>query len=146
MTLLLTVVMAAPTLEGGQRRSSSRKSCQSGRLATLRTTALRLKSGIRSAAKRAVPRYGKWCGPGHSGPGKPKDQLDAACKRHDLRYDQGRSRSDRYEADKKFVKDLDAVNSKKLGTYGRVYRGGAKKVFKTKTRLHEWAGRLKRRR
>lgn len=33
--------------------------------------------------------YGNWCGPGHSGPGEPVDQLDAACRDHDLCYGQG---------------------------------------------------------
>lgn len=30
--------------------------------------------------------WGKYCGPKHSGPGKPIDILDAACKRHDDCY------------------------------------------------------------
>lgn len=32
------------------------------------------------------PRYGNWCGKGHSGPGAPVDAVDAACKNHDNCY------------------------------------------------------------
>lgn len=37
--------------------------------------------------KRGIKVYGNWCGPGHSGPGKPVDAIDACCKQHDLCYD-----------------------------------------------------------
>lgn len=30
--------------------------------------------------------YGKWCGPGCSGPGAPIDDVDACCQAHDLCY------------------------------------------------------------
>lgn len=33
------------------------------------------------------PVYGRWCGPGASGPGKPIDTLDSLCKAHDICYD-----------------------------------------------------------
>ncbi|WP_175986856.1 phospholipase [Bacillus sp. Marseille-Q1617] len=32
------------------------------------------------------PEY-KWCGPGCSGPGKPINEVDAACMEHDLCYE-----------------------------------------------------------
>jgi len=31
--------------------------------------------------------YGRWCGPGCSGPGAPVDDLDACCMAHDRCYD-----------------------------------------------------------
>jgi hypothetical protein len=31
--------------------------------------------------------HGKYCGPGHSGTGPPVDELDAACRDHDIAYD-----------------------------------------------------------
>ncbi|ELU5588530.1 hypothetical protein SCB17_003049 [Clostridium perfringens] len=37
--------------------------------------------------KRGVKVYGNWCGPGHSGPGAPVDEIDACCKKHDYCYD-----------------------------------------------------------
>lgn len=33
------------------------------------------------------PEY-KWCGPGCSGPGKPINEVDAACREHDYCYEQ----------------------------------------------------------
>lgn len=30
--------------------------------------------------------YGRWCGPGCKGPGRPFDDLDACCMRHDQCY------------------------------------------------------------
>lgn len=38
----------------------------------------------RAAVK--MPVWGNWCGPGHSGPGAPKDTLDTLCMRHDKCY------------------------------------------------------------
>ncbi|MCF4007747.1 hypothetical protein L1O03_11285 [Corynebacterium uropygiale] len=35
--------------------------------------------------------WGNYCGPEHSGPGAPKDLLDAACKKHDECYGQPNS-------------------------------------------------------
>lgn len=37
-------------------------------------------------ARLALPIWGNWCGPGHSGPAAPIDILDAQCKKHDLCY------------------------------------------------------------
>ncbi len=39
------------------------------------------------APKIGIPVYGNWCGPGHSGPGAPIDDLDACCMTHDRCYD-----------------------------------------------------------
>lgn len=39
---------------------------------------------IRAAV--SIPVWGNWCGPGHSGPGAPKDTLDTLCMRHDKCY------------------------------------------------------------
>ena len=41
---------------------------------------------IRKKKKKKWEVYGRYCGPGHSGPGKPIDRLDAACARHDKCY------------------------------------------------------------
>lgn len=30
--------------------------------------------------------YGNWCGPGHSGPGQPRDSVDRVCCQHDKCY------------------------------------------------------------
>ncbi len=35
---------------------------------------------------QGLPIYGNWCGPGHSGPGEPIDDLDRACMNHDKCY------------------------------------------------------------
>lgn len=35
---------------------------------------------------RRLALYGRYCGPGHSGPGEPVDAIDAACRRHDAAY------------------------------------------------------------
>ncbi len=32
--------------------------------------------------------YGNWCGPNHSGPGEPIDEIDCACWEHDQCYSQ----------------------------------------------------------
>ena len=32
--------------------------------------------------------YGKWCGPGCSGPDEPKDNVDACCRDHDKCYEE----------------------------------------------------------
>lgn len=37
-------------------------------------------------ARLTLEIYGNWCGPGHSGPEAPIDNLDKACKQHDLCY------------------------------------------------------------
>ena len=37
-------------------------------------------------AAASIPVWGNWCGPGHSGPGAPKDTLDTLCMRHDKCY------------------------------------------------------------
>ena len=36
--------------------------------------------------RRGMKVWGRYCGPGHSGPGKPKDLLDSLCKKHDKCY------------------------------------------------------------
>lgn len=38
------------------------------------------------SAAASIPVYGNWCGPGHSGPGAPIDDLDTACMHHDQCY------------------------------------------------------------
>lgn len=35
---------------------------------------------------RRMALYGRYCGPGYSGPGEPVDIIDAACRRHDRAY------------------------------------------------------------
>ena len=36
--------------------------------------------------QQSLPIYGRYCGPGHSGPGAPIDAVDAVCKTHDECY------------------------------------------------------------
>lgn len=45
-----------------------------------------LSSRRRVRAAASIPVWGNWCGPGHSGPGAPKDTLDTICMRHDKCY------------------------------------------------------------
>jgi len=44
------------------------------------------KDANQAMAKISMPIYGKYCGPGHSGPGTPIDALDKACQKHDKCY------------------------------------------------------------
>lgn len=39
-----------------------------------------------NAQRVGFPVHGRWCGPGHSGPGAPVDLLDSRCRTHDLCY------------------------------------------------------------
>ncbi|STD05181.1 Phospholipase A2 [Dermatophilus congolensis] len=39
-----------------------------------------------TARSFSLPIWGKYCGPGHSGPGEPVDTLDKLCKEHDGCY------------------------------------------------------------
>ncbi|MBO3128771.1 phospholipase A2 family protein [Dermatophilus congolensis] len=41
-----------------------------------------------TARSFSLPIWGKYCGPGHSGPGDPVDTLDQLCKEHDDCYGQ----------------------------------------------------------
>ena len=61
-------------------------------------------NGSSTKKKKKWPIYGNYCGPGHSGPGKPIDRLDAACARHDDCYH--RKGYHRCLCDKKFQKEL----------------------------------------
>lgn len=40
-----------------------------------------------------LPGY-NWCGPGCNGPGPPVNEVDAACRDHDICYRMGRNRCD----------------------------------------------------
>ncbi|WP_225229790.1 phospholipase [Sporosarcina quadrami] len=53
------------------------------------------------------PQY-KWCGPGCSGPGKPINRVDAACKAHDECY---LSHKTRCQCDKEFLQKLHPYTS-----------------------------------
>ena len=44
-------------------------------------------SGRRLPAGMSLRLYGRYCGPGNSGPGEPIDSLDEACYRHDKAYE-----------------------------------------------------------
>lgn len=61
-------------------------------------------NGSSTKKKKKWPIYGNYCGPGHSGLGKPIDRLDAACARHDDCYH--RKGYHRCLCDKKFQKEL----------------------------------------
>lgn len=41
---------------------------------------------IAAEDRLSLPVWGRYCGPGHSGPGTPVDQLDTACMHHDNCY------------------------------------------------------------
>eukprot|EP00180_Rhodochaete_pulchella_P002020 Plantae.Rhodophyta-Rhodochaete_pulchella.ctg30468.p1 GENE.Plantae.Rhodophyta-Rhodochaete_pulchella.ctg30468~~Plantae.Rhodophyta-Rhodochaete_pulchella.ctg30468.p1 ORF type:complete len:129 (-),score=3.32 Plantae.Rhodophyta-Rhodochaete_pulchella.ctg30468:412-798(-) len=42
-------------------------------------------SATLTVVRKGVPMHGNWCGPGHGG-GTPVDEVDTACKDHDLCY------------------------------------------------------------
>jgi hypothetical protein len=42
---------------------------------------------VSSCNAQRLPVYGHWCGPGHSGPADPIDELDTICMRHDKCYE-----------------------------------------------------------
>ena len=44
-------------------------------------------SGRRPRPSARIPIYGRYGGPGHSGPGRPVDALDALFQRHDAEYE-----------------------------------------------------------
>ncbi|MCG3089894.1 phospholipase [Sporosarcina cyprini] len=50
-----------------------------------------------------LPGY-NWCGPGCSGPGEPVNNVDAACKAHDLCYQSGGRRC---VCDREFLRRLE---------------------------------------
>jgi len=50
--------------------------------------------------------YGKWCGPGYSGPEAPIDEVDNCCKLHDQCYDQLKPST--CSCDKEFLKCLES--------------------------------------
>ena len=62
-----------------------------------------------TAIPEGLPVHGNWCGPGHSGPGKPIDDIDRACMHHDKCY----SRHGRHECtcDKELLRDIDRALS-----------------------------------
>ncbi|MBU3093913.1 hypothetical protein KPL35_17940 [Clostridium sp. CF011] len=47
------------------------------------------KKGLSTLMSLKFPFYGKWCGPGYSGPGTPIDNIDNCCKTHDNCYGGG---------------------------------------------------------
>ncbi len=62
-----------------------------------------MKSGRRGTSRFCVfPGY-NWCGPGCSGPDKPINAVDAACKEHDLCY---RKTRDYCHCDDQFINRL----------------------------------------
>lgn len=58
-------------------------------------------------SRLGFPAWGNWCGPGHSGPGKPTDLLDTACMHHDQCY--GDPVTPQCTCDQKLI---DEINSK----------------------------------
>lgn len=46
----------------------------------------RSKSRTNRSERSGLPIHGKYCGPGHSGPGDPDDTLDSLCQQHDKCY------------------------------------------------------------
>lgn len=60
-----------------------------------------------------IPVWGNYCGPGHSGPGKPIDRLDTACMNHDNCY--ARRGYFSVECDRQLIAEIDA----NIGRMGR---------------------------
>lgn len=91
-------------------------------------------NGSSTKKKKKWPIYGRYCGPGHSGPGKPIDRLDAACARHDDCYH--RKGYHRCSCDKKLKKELRKITPKLRGKARRIARAmrvwiAIKTFFKT---------------
>ncbi|MDV2580736.1 phospholipase [Alkalibacillus haloalkaliphilus] len=55
-----------------------------------------------------LPGY-RYCGPGCSGPGKPVNKVDRACRQHDKCYYAGLNRR---SCDQKFIRELDRLSSR----------------------------------
>ena len=68
-----------------------------------------------ATASRKLKIYGNWCGPKH-GSGTPKDALDAACKVHDLCYDNYGYFNCKCDVD--LVRTIEGLNSQKLRLIG----------------------------
>lgn len=92
---------------------------------TLRSSAARYfgRNGQTSPETFAVPQvdlplYGRWCGPGHSGPGEPIDAVDEACCRHDICFcEQG---YDDCDCNRRAIVDLtQATVASDTGPHGR---------------------------
>lgn len=66
-----------------------------------------------------LPVWGKYCGPGHSGPGKPIDYLDTACMHHDACY--GRKGYFSVSCDKALIREINTD----LGRMGRAEKAMA---------------------
>ena len=62
----------------------------------------------------SFPIHGKYCGPGHSGPGKPIDRLDAVCQKHDYCYH--KKGYHKCPCDKAMLKSLKKLLPKLSGT------------------------------
>jgi hypothetical protein len=76
-------------------------------------------SELKDALDQSVEKswYGNWCGPDHSGPAEPIDEMDAYCKEHDLCYgaitvtfDYWQCIPDKAACDKQLVDKLNALS------------------------------------
>lgn len=79
-----------------------------------------------------VPKYGRYGGPGNSGPGKPIDYMDGLFKQHDELYAKAKSRKDIAAADALLAARLRGMSywqRRKLSSYGKEYRRLAISVF-----------------
>ena len=77
--------------------------------------------GFAKKKKGKWPIYGRYCGPGHSGPGKPIDRLDAACRGHDDCY--RRRGGHRCSCDEKLKKQLRKITPRLRGKARGIARG-----------------------
>lgn len=65
-----------------------------------------LGAGLIYGERFSMPVWGRYCGPGHSGPGDPIDLLDNACMHHDNCYNWG---GNNCACDLALIKEIDTV-------------------------------------
>lgn len=78
----------ADVLRAADRALLAAAEGQTGLAAALIRAAMRMRLKARNVSTPDITLkvHGRYCGPGHSGPGAPVDALDAACKAHDEAY------------------------------------------------------------
>ncbi|WP_058235498.1 phospholipase A2 family protein [Devriesea agamarum] len=86
------------------------------------------------ATRLAFAFHGNWCGPGHSGPGAPVDNLDELCKRHDECY----ARTEQHKCDVELMHQL-KINFKKFSLTNKARALAMTAVFASKYGAEELA-------
>ncbi|QPK94387.1 hypothetical protein HCQ94_01380 [Actinomyces sp. zg-332] len=95
--------------------------------AELYNTKVLAEAGIKDKGGFPLINYGKYCGPGNSGPGQPIDDLDTACRSHDRCY--GRHGYFNSQCDRDFVATLRRLLPHATNTYKRLYIEAALAIF-----------------